>query len=419
LKKRLENLCPQAVGAAAASWFRERIDLEPLVKLLGKKTVPVHRHSWIYLLGGAAMFLFVMQLISGCLLMLYYQPSEATAHESVVKIMQQVPFGWLIRSLHAWGAQLFIAIALVHFITVLFSRAYRKPRELTWLSGMLLLFLALAFGFSGYLLPWNELAYYATRVGTEIPRVVPGIGGFLVHLLRGGEEVTGDTITRFFAAHVVILPLVFGAMLLVHLVLIQVQGMSIPLGMAPEAVKDHRPFFGEFLLLDAGLWLVVLGAIVTLAVVLPAEVGVKADPLKPPPEGIRPEWYFLFLFKTLKMVPETLGVGLFAFGALFLMALPFLDRRAMRGQRSPGFTALFIALLSYVVVFEVWALLAPVAKGPPETLSAPTYNLAHDLVSLILFWSAIGFVIFHLRRLWEENTRIRMLYQGGGSQWRD
>ena len=170
MKRPLKNLTAEAVRGRAAAWLHERIDLEPMLHWMAKKTVPGHRQSWIYLLGGAAMFLFALQLASGCLLMLYYQPAESCAHQSVRRIMLEVPYGWLVRSMHVWGANLFIAVAGLHFLSVLFTRAYRRPRELTWVSGMAMLLLALGFGFSGYLLPWNELAYYATLVGTEDPR---------------------------------------------------------------------------------------------------------------------------------------------------------------------------------------------------------------------------------------------------------
>ena len=407
----LKNLAPEAAAARAAAWFQERIDLGPALRWMAKKTVPSHRQSWIYLLGGVAMFLFVLQLASGCLLMLYYQPAESTAHQSVRRIMLEVPYGWLVRSMHVWGANLFIAVAGLHFLSVLFSRAYRRPRELTWISGMVMLLLALAFGFSGYLLPWNELAYYATLVGTKIPAVLPGIGDLVVHFLRGGEQVTGDTITRFFAAHVMILPLCFGLFLLGHLALVQVQGMSLPLGLAERQVKDHRPFFSEVLLLDACVWLVLLGVIVSLSLFLPAQMGIKADPLKPAPEGIKPEWYFLFMFQTLKRLPEWLGVGLLALGAGFLLLLPLVDRSAARQQRDRRVTALFFAMLAYVLTFELWAWLAPGVHQRSETLTAETYGLSGGSVSLLLLWSVIVFLVVYLRGLLDENTRIRKLYQ--------
>ena len=411
MKRRLLNLKPDLLAAETAAWFRARIDPSPLVAVAATKTVPIHTHSWIYLLGGAALFLFTLQIASGALLMLYYQPTDGTAHESLERIMTEVPYGWLIRSVHVWGAHVMIGTVCLHFLTVLFTRAYRKPRELTWVSGVLMLFLALGFGFSGYLLPWNELSYYATLVGTQIPGTVPGVGGFLVHFLRGGEQVTGDTITRFFAVHVQILPLTFGALLLVHLVLVQFQGISLPLGMTNSQVKDHRPFFAEFMLIDGCIWLLLFGLVVTLSVFQPAEIGVKADPLRPAPEGIRPEWYFLFMFQTLKYVPETAGVMFFALGVLFLVALPFLDRNAMREKRSPGFTAIFCVLLAYALVFEILAIYTPGVDHPREQLAAATYSVSSSVVSLALVWIVIGFLIFYLRQLVKANTCIRTLYQ--------
>ena len=411
MTKRFENVTPEAVTRAAAGWVQDRLDLTEIVATATKKTVPEHRFSWIYLLGGAAMFLLGLQVASGCLLMLYYQPSEETAYESVGRIMTEVPYGWLIRGIHVWGANLFIGCAVLHFLTVLFSGAYRKPREMTFVCGVVMLFLALGFGFSGYLLPWNELSYYATLVGTQIPGTIPVVGDFLVQMLRGGEQVSGDTITRFFAAHVMLLPLTFAFFLSVHLALIQFQGVSLPLGITEDKVKDHRPFFTEFALGDTSLWLVLFGVIVTAAVFLPAEMGTKADPLKPPPVGIKPEWFFLFMFQTLKVVPELLGVLLFTLAALFLLAVPFLDVQANRGKRSPLLTAVFVALVVYAAGFELWGLIIPGVEHSAEPLVAETYNLSKSIVSLIGLWAVIGFLVFYLRRLAAENTRVRKLYR--------
>jgi cytochrome b6 len=409
LKRRYEILKPGILQARTVSWFRERIDLEPVAACLGNKTVPIHRHSWIYLLGGAALFLLGLQVASGVLLMLYYQPTEAAAYASVHKIMYEVPYGWLIRSIHVWGAHLFIVVVCLHFLTVLFTRGYRRPRELTWVSGALLLALALGAGFSGYLLPWNELSYFATRVGTAIPGSIPIIGNSIVLLLRGGAQVSGETITRFYAVHVMIVPLTFGAALAIHLILVQMQGMSLPLGMAPTRVKDQRPFFSEFVLLDLCLWLLLFGMIVALSVFLPAEIGVEANLLQPAPEGIQPEWYFLFMFETLKRVPEWVGVGLFAALGLFLLLVPFLDRNAARGEKSPTFMAVFVMLVAYAVVFQLLAWMDDGLEHPREELVAATYSLSWGIVSLVLFWSVIGFLIFYLWQLLRENTRIRRL----------
>jgi cytochrome b6 len=325
--------------------------------------------------------------------------------------MTEVPYGWLIRGIHVWGAHLFIGCAVLHFLTVLFSGAYRKPRELTWVSGVVLLFLALSFGFSGYLLPWNELSYYATLVGTQIPGTIPVVGDFVVQLLRGGEQVGGDTITRFFAAHVMILPLTLGCFLSVHLALIQFQGVSLPLGMKEDKVRDHHPFFSEFALGDSCLWLVLLGAIVTLAVLLPAEMGAKADPLKPPPVGIKPEWFFLFMFQTLKKVPELLGVAFFSLAALFFVLVPFLDIWAKKEKRSAVLTAAFVLLIVYAACFELWGLVVPGVQHAGEPFTAETYSLSKSILSLVGLWSVIGFLVFYLRRLVAANTRVRKLYR--------
>lgn len=398
-------------------WFRERIDLGPFFSLLAKKTVPVHRHSWVYLLGGLSLFLVGLQVASGALLMLYYQPTEAAAHESVEKIMTEVPLGSVVRSVHVWGANFLIAVVGLHFLVKLFTRAYRKPREMTWISGALLLFAALVSGFSGYLLPWNDLSYYATLVGTQIPGTVPVVGEWIVHFLRGSQQVTGDTITRFFAAHVIFLPLLFGLLMTVHLGLIQAQGMSLPLGMPRKKVRDAAPFFSEFLLVDACVWLFVLGTIITLATLLPAEVGVKADPLTPAPPGIRPEWYFLFMFQTLKHVPEAVGVLLFAVGGLFLFAVPFLDRKAMREERSPWLTALFVLMVACAAVLEIVAWAAPGPQSAPGEVAGTVPSMpsgagtAANVVSLTLFWTVICFLAFYLLQLRKQNKRIRQRYR--------
>ncbi|HEX6906487.1 MAG TPA: cytochrome b N-terminal domain-containing protein, partial [Terriglobales bacterium] len=192
--------------ARIRNWLDERFGWDELRAPLRHKTVPIHRYSDWYFLGVITLFLFGVQVCTGILLLLYYRPSANEAFESVQYIMTQVQFGWLVRSVHSWAANLMIFTAFLHMFSVVFLRAYRKPRELTWVSGMLLLFLAMGFGFSGYLLPWNTLAFFATKVGTDIAGQVPFVGHRLMVFLRGGEEVTGATLSRFFGFHVAVLP---------------------------------------------------------------------------------------------------------------------------------------------------------------------------------------------------------------------
>jgi len=335
-------------------WLEERIGLSDFAKLAKKKQVPLHRHTFWYYFGGMTLFLFIIQVSTGILLLLYYRPSAGEAFESIQFLMTEVQFGWLVRSIHSWSANLMIFAMFIHLFSALLLTAYRRPREMTWLSGGGLLGLSLAFGFTGYLLPWNELAFFATRVGTEIPGVVPVIGPFVRRLLRGGNDVTGATLTRFYGIHVAILPAIATVVLGLHLFLVQKHGMSRPPSVdQSEVEKKAMPFFPNFFLRDLVGWLCALGVLAALAAYFPAELGKKADPFQPAPIGIKPEWYFMAMFQTLKLLPShILGiegelVGVLGFGliGLILIAMPFLDRRAPAGKTSSRLAAGFGLLL--------------------------------------------------------------------------
>lgn len=347
-------------GQKLYAWLDDRVHLNDLVEFMGKKYVPVHRHSVWYYFGGVTLFLFVIQVGTGILLLLYYKGSEQLAFESIQFIMSRVQFGWLIRSIHSWAANLFILSAVIHMFSVYFERAYRNPREVTWLTGMLMLFIGMGFGFSGYLLPWNELAFFATKVGTDIAGVLPFVGKPLMVFLRGGEEVTGATLTRFFGFHVAVLPGLFTFLLIIHLVLVQRQGMSEPLGYEKHQQRT-MPFFPNFILRDLLLWLIVLNVLAILAVFFPWELGVKADPFASAPAGIRPEWYFLFMFQTLKYIPakiafldgELLGVLLFGLAFLAWLLVPFLDRKSSQGEHSRLITNAGLIVVAYVLILTL------------------------------------------------------------------
>ncbi len=333
------------------AWVDERIDLSGVRHFIAEKGVPVHAQKIWYYLGGMTLFLFGVQIFTGILLLLYYRPSASEAYESVQFIVTQVQFGWLIRNVHSWSANLLIGLAFAHFFSVFFLKSYRKPRELTWLSGILLLFLMLGFGFSGYLLPWNELSFFATKVGTGIAGAVPLVGHFTLRLLRGGDDVTGATLSRFYGLHVAVLPALTTLLVAVHLLFVQRQGMSVPLSVERKLRPGQRlpqmPFFPNYVLRDVLAWYVVIAVLAALAAFYPWELGNKADPFAVVPPGIRPEWYFLAMFHTLKLLPshilgfegEQLGVVGFGIAALFLVLVPFLDRRASRGEPSGAFRA--------------------------------------------------------------------------------
>ena len=337
--------------------------------LAAKKLVPIHRSTPFYFLGGMALFLFVIQLLTGMLLALYYKPAPDQAFESVRAIMTEVDFGWLIRSIHSWSANLLIGVLFLHILTTYMMRAYRRPREFTWISGILLFLLFLGFGFSGYLLPWNQLAFFATRVGTALVGVVPLVGDQLLLWARGGENVTGDTLVRFYALHVAIFPVIAFGLLGVHLYLVQKHGMSTPHRVIQEHGGEQNvpsmPFVPHFLLRDMVGWYLALAILAALAALFPWELGEKADPFGSAPQGIKPEWYFLFMFQALKHLPphilglegEVVGVLFFGVCGLVVMFVPFLDRGAEEGRPRRFLNFLATLAVVFFIVMTVWGLI--------------------------------------------------------------
>lgn len=343
-------------------WFDNRLGLAGIERMARKKEVPVHKHTFWYYLGGMTLFLFLVQVGTGILLLFYYRPSAAEAYESIQFIMTEVKFGWLIRSLHHWSANLMIFTLVIHMFSVLFLRAYRAPRELTWLTGAGLLGITLAFGFTGYLLPWNQLAYFATRVGTQIVGVVPIVGDGLMRIARGGDDVGGATLTRFYALHAAVLPVLIVGLLAFHVFMVQKLGMSTPPSIVKSgATRRPLPFMPNFLLRDLVGWLGALAIIAALAAYFPAELGLKADPFASAPAGIKPEWYFMFMFQTLKYLPaHILGiegeiVGILGFGVagLVLVLVPFIDRRR-DGEEAHAFFGylkyVWLAMIAFILI---------------------------------------------------------------------
>ncbi|MFI5398574.1 MAG: cytochrome bc complex cytochrome b subunit [Candidatus Binatia bacterium] len=349
----------------------ERLTLEPLVEYLRHKEVPRHRFSWAYFFGGLTLFFFIVQVCSGILLLLYYRPTAEAAFDSVQFIMTRVRFGWLVRSIHSWSANLMILAAFVHMFSVFLMKSYARPREVTWWTGCILLALSMGFGFSGYLLPWNVLAFFATHVGTEMVHQVPVIGGWLLRFLRGGDEVTGATLTRFFGFHVAVLPMVTAAFLVAHLLFIQRQGMHVPV--SARAESRRRPamrFVPNFMLRELLVWLIGLALLAALAAFFPWELGQKADPFASAPAGIKPEWYFLFMFETLKLLPayilgmegELFGLTAFGLAALLWFLVPVLDRRARQGKRSPLFTLIGWLAILYICGMTLFSMSGGLSK---------------------------------------------------------
>ncbi len=223
------------------AWALDWIDYRTGVKALTKDQltdyrVPPKLNKW-YSLGGLGLFVFGLQLFTGILLIVYYVPSTEEAFSSVQRIMLEIPYGWFIRTSHAAGSHLMIVVILLHMVSVVVMGSYKKPRELTWLTGVALLYLTLGIAFTGYLLPWSQLSYWATTVATSIPEPIPVIGPLIVKLIRGGESINPDTLNRFFALHVVVIPALMLALVGAHFYLIRVLGISDP--NKPAGGKDE------------------------------------------------------------------------------------------------------------------------------------------------------------------------------------
>jgi len=252
-----------------------------------------------------------------------------------------------------------ILTLFIHMFSVYFMRAYDRPRELTWVSGVFLLFISICFGFSGYLLPWNEVSYFATKVGTEIAGVIPVVGKTMLRFLRGGDDVTGATLTRFFGFHVAVLPAAATVFIGIHVLLVQLHGMHVPTRYKEN--YGRMKFFPNFLLRDLIGWILAIGVLAALAAIFPWELGVKADPFAPAPAGIKPEWYFLFMFQTLKYIPakilffdgEVLGILVFMLGGLIWFVIPFINRTPEQRRMRMAFNIFGAIVVLYIAVMTI------------------------------------------------------------------
>jgi quinol-cytochrome oxidoreductase complex cytochrome b subunit len=206
------------------NWLDERLSWRQVWSAIFLRKIP--KVNWLYTLGSASLFVAVTQIVTGILLTIYYVPTPDHAYDSVQYITTQLPAGWFIRGLHHWGASAMVVLVVLHLLRVVFYGAYKFPREITWLTGVFLLLVVIGFGFTGYLLPWDQKAYWATTVGTRIAGTPPVIGEWILLVMRGGEELSAVTLARFFGVHVWVLPAALLTLLAIHLYLVIRIGIS-------------------------------------------------------------------------------------------------------------------------------------------------------------------------------------------------
>ncbi|BCA53080.1 Quinol-cytochrome c reductase, fused cytochrome b/c subunit [Nitrospira sp. KM1] len=334
-------------------WMDRRLKLKALEKTLLDEPIPGGA-SWIYVFGSATLFLFVLQAVTGMFLAIYYAPTPDHAYDSVQFIEGQVAFGWFVRGLHHWGASGMVVAVGLHMLQVFLYGAYKPPREMMWIVGVILLLLVLGFAFTGYLLPWDQTAYWATQVGINMVGTVPLVGDFLARVMRGGETLGALTLSRFFAIHVLFLPAVIILGIMVHLFILRRVGPAGPWDEKKASAK-REAFYPRQVYMDAVVMLVVFATLAVLATSVPFPLTDKANPSDTSFVPV-PEWYFLFYYELLKHVHGPLEpLVTWVLPALFITTLilwPFLDRKVSRSpaSRPIGMTLGVVFLL---VVFSL------------------------------------------------------------------
>ncbi|MCE9557615.1 MAG: cytochrome bc complex cytochrome b subunit [Armatimonadetes bacterium] len=327
--------------------------------------------GWWQTLGNLLMTLLMFQFITGFALAMYYSAGTQSAYESVKNITYNVPLGSFVRGLHVWGSTIIVLALVTHTLRVFFWGSYKKPRELTWLVGVFIFQVILGFSFTGYLLPWDQKAYWATVVGTRIAATIPVVGDPLLNLIRGGPEVGSLTLTRFYAAHVMLLPALLIGLMGIHLYLVRRHHIAGPVN--PQRGKPE-PFFPNQLFKDAIVQLVGVGLVIYLALSMPPALEALADPT-----GVdvapRPEWYFLGLYELLKVMPagfEIIATGVIP-GAVSLgmIFLPWLDRSESRHPaRRQWIIVTGIAVILLIGLMTLKGLL----DTPPPHIPAPGHG---------------------------------------------
>lgn len=349
---------------SGGAFLKERIPLDPAsLQHFSNEPVPNHLKHWWWCLGGTPALLFLVQVTTGILLTFYYVPSTAAAYDSVRRITQEVPYGWYLRSLHHWASYLMIVAVALHVLRVFFTGAYRRPRELNWMIGLGLLGVTLLFGFTGYSLVYEQLSYWGITVAANLTEAVPVVGSHLARLLRGGQTVGDNTLTRFFILHIGVMPTLLTLLLGAHLMLVRLHGVT-PFEFEADRAKGGGgpprtyPFFPDHFLSEVVIGVGLALVLTCLALIFPVGLADRADPLNTPAH-IKPEWYFFWAFRWLKVAG--LSAAILSMGAAGFLAVvwPFIDgwiRRRRPGSEISMLVGAGAVLL--LLVLTVWEAVA-------------------------------------------------------------
>jgi quinol-cytochrome oxidoreductase complex cytochrome b subunit len=337
-------------------WLNERVPISlEGVAAMSNEPVPYHLKRWWFALGGTPAYLFVVQIITGILLAFYYQPAPTTAFESVRYITEEASYGWYLRGLHKWGATLMIAAVILHQMRVFFTGAYRKPRELNWMVGMTLLVCTLLLGFTGYSLVFEQLSYWGATVGANITDTVPVVGPLMKQALLGGDVYNDRTLSRFFILHAAVLPVLLILVLMMHIGLVRLHGVTeLQFEHEEKQPLRHFQFFPDHFYTELIIGLTLMILLSALATLFPVGMGPRANPMVTP-EVIKPEWFFYVAFRWLKLFSGTIAVltqGLIVF---VMFVWPFIDDWLVRKFRYADISV-WIGILGALTImgFTMW-----------------------------------------------------------------
>ena len=381
-------------------WIDDRFPLTETMEYHVTKYYAAKSFNWWYIFGVLAFVVLAIQLITGIFLTMNYKPAAAEAFASVEYIMRDVEWGWLIRYMHSTGASFFFVVVYLHMFRAMLYGSYKKPRELIWLIGMLIFFVLMAEGFAGYLLPWGQMSYWGAQVIISLFGAIPVVGDGLVEIIRGDFSISDITLNRFFALHVILLPLLLIGLVFVHIVALHEVGSNNPDGIDIKKLKDENgvpldgvafhPYHTSKDLVGIIVFLMIFCSVVFFA----PEMGglflehANFEPanMTATPEHIAPVWYYTPYYAILRAVPDKLlGFILFAISVVLPVFLPWLDRSRVRSIRYRGWmykTALTIFVVSFLMLG--WLGLQPATTT--YVVMARIFSVLYFLFFLLMPW---------------------------------